>query len=56
MSKNNPPEFKNKTKARGSPGGPVVNSPPCNAGDTSSTLGLGRPTCHGATKPMHLNY
>ena len=38
------------------PGGPTVNNPPANAGDTSSVPGPEDPMCHGATEPMHHNY
>ena len=38
------------------PGVPVVTNPPCNAGDTGSTLGPGRFHMHGETKPMQNNY
>ena len=37
------------------PGGPAVNNPPANAGDTSSIPGPEDPTCHRATEPMHHN-
>ena len=34
------------------PGGPVVNNPPCNAGDAGLISGRGTyPTCCGATEP-----
>ena len=45
----------NQKKARGFPGGAVVESLPANAGDTGSSPGLGGshvPTCRGATGPM----
>ena len=38
------------------PGGAVVKNPPANAGDTGSIPGREDPTCHRATKPVHLNY
>ena len=38
------------------PGGAVVKNPPANAGDTGSSPGPARSTCHGATKPMRHNY
>ena len=41
---------------RGFPGGSVVKNPPANVGDMSLIPGPGRPTCCGATKPMHHNY
>ena len=36
----------------GLPCGSVVKTLPANAGDMGLIPGLGRPTCHGATKPM----
>ena len=42
--------------ARGFPGGPVVKSPPANAGDTGSLPGPGRSQVPWATKPVHRNY
>ena len=39
----------------GFPSGSVVNNPSANAGDMVSIPGLGNPTYHGATKPMHHN-
>jgi len=38
------------------PGGPGVKNPPCNAGDTGSTLGPGRFHMHRAAKPTQNNY
>ena len=40
----------------GFPGGAVVKNPPANAGDMGSNLVREDPTCHGATKPVCLNY
>ena len=39
-------------------GSPVVNNPPCNAGDEGSVPGSRSkiPRCHGATKPVSPNY
>ena len=37
-------------------GGAVVKNPPANAGNTGLIPGLGRSTCHRATKPLHHNY
>ena len=34
--------LKTETSRQGIPGGPVVKSPPCNAGDTGSISGPGR--------------
>ena len=42
--------------ARGFPGGPVVKSPPANAGDAGSLPGPGRFHVPWATKPVHHNY
>ena len=36
--------------------GPGVQHPPCNARDTGSIPGTGRPMCRGAAKPMRHNY
>ena len=41
---------------QGFPGGAAVKNPPANAGDTGSSPGPGRSTCHGATKPVCHNY
>ena len=38
----------------GFPGGPVVENPPANAGDTGSLV-REDPTCRGATKPVFHN-
>ena len=38
------------------PGGPGVKNLPANAGDMGSIPGGEDPTCHRATKPMHLEY
>ena len=37
---------------QGFPGGSVVKNPPSSAGDMASIPGLGRSTCHRATKPV----
>lgn len=41
---------------QGSPGGPVVRKPPCNAKDTGSTLAWEDPTCRRVTKPVSHNH
>ena len=38
---------------KGFPGGPVLKSSPCNAGDAGSIPGPGSSTCHRAAKPRH---
>ena len=38
------------------PGGPMVRNLPAKAGDTGSTISLGRFMYHGATKPVRPNY
>ena len=44
-----------KTSTSGFPSGSVVRNLPANAGDMSSILDLGKPTCQRATKSMHHN-
>ena len=46
----------NATIRRGFPGGFVVKNLPASAGDMVQTLIQEDPTCHGAAKPMSLNY
>ena len=47
-----------KEQWRDFPGGPVVKTPPSNAGDVGSIPGQGTktPTCRGATQPARPNY